>query len=301
MTDRVTAPRYDTVSFLTDYGSRDEFVGVVKSVIRDIAPHAAVVDLTHEIAAFDVRAGSLALARCIAYVPAGVVLAIVDPGVGTNRRAVALEVAGGAGVVIGPDNGLLAPAVAIVGGAERAVELTNPEYQLHAIGATFAGRDVFAPAAAHLCNGVALMDLGDEIDPALLTPGTIPLPRTEGDEIHAEVLWIDRFGNCQLNLGPEDLDEVAALRGVDRVTLRLGDPTAPTGVTSRTAVRSSNFAEIGGGIGLVLDSYGMLAVCLDRRSAADELGIGPGDQIAVAPLIEPSGGSGIRVTLGPTH
>jgi hypothetical protein len=273
----------------------------VKSVIRDIAPHAAVVDLTHEIAPFDVRAGSLALARCIGYVPAGVVLAIVDPGVGTHRRAVALEVAGGAGVVIGPDNGLLAPAVAIAGGAERAVELTNPDYQLRAIGATFAGRDVFAPAAAHLCNGVALMDLGDEIDPARLTPGTIPLPRTDGDEILAEVLWIDRFGNCQLNVGPEDLDEVAALRGVDRVTLRLGDPTAPTGVISRTAVRSSNFAEIGGGIGLVLDSYGMLAVCLDRRSAADELGIGPGDQIVVTPLTEQSGGSGIPVTLGPTR
>jgi S-adenosylmethionine hydrolase len=184
----------------------------------------------------------------------------------------------------------------MAGGAERAVELTNPEYQLQAAGGTFAGRDIFAPAAAHLCNGVALMDLGDEVDPALLTPGTIPLPRTDGDAVIAEVLWIDRFGNCQLNLGPDDLDGWD-----DRVSLRLGDPTAPTGVTVRTAVRSSNFADIGGGVGLVLDSYGMLAVCLDRRSAADELGIGPGDQIAVTPLDDPSGGSGIRVTLGPTR
>ena len=130
VTNGGTPRRYDTVSFLTDYGNRDEFVGVVKSVIRDIAPHVGVVDLTHEIAPYDVRAGSLALARCIGYVPSGVVLAVVDPGVGTNRRAVAIEVAGGAGVVIGPDNGLLAPAVAMAGGAERAVELTNPEYQL---------------------------------------------------------------------------------------------------------------------------------------------------------------------------
>ena len=107
MTNGAPPRRYDTVSFLTDYGNRDEFVGVVKSVIRDIAPHVGVVDLTHEIAPFDVRAGSLALARCIGYVPSGVVLAVVDPGVGTNRRAVAIEVAGGAGVVIGPDNGLL--------------------------------------------------------------------------------------------------------------------------------------------------------------------------------------------------
>ena len=110
--------RYDTVSFLTDYGNRDEFVGVVKSVIRDIAPHVEVIDLTHEITPYDVRAGALALARCIEYVPSGVVLAVVDPGVGTNRRAVAIEVAGGAGVVIGPDNGLLAPAVAMAGGAD---------------------------------------------------------------------------------------------------------------------------------------------------------------------------------------
>jgi S-adenosyl-L-methionine hydrolase (adenosine-forming) len=293
----MTTPRhYDTVSFLTDYGNRDEFVGVVKSVIRDIAPHVGVVDLTHEIAPFDIRGGSLALARCIGYVPSGVVLAVVDPGVGTNRRAVAIEVAGGAGVVVGPDNGLLAPAVAMAGGAERAVELTNPEYQLEAAGATFAGRDIFAPAAAHLCNGVALMDLGDEVDPGVLTPGTVPLPRTDGDAVIAEVLWVDRFGNCQLNLGPDDLEGWD-----DRVSLCLGDPTASTGVTARTAVRASNFADIGGGVGLVLDSYGMLAICLDRRSAADELGIGPGDQIAVTPLTEQSGGTGIQVTLGPTR
>jgi S-adenosyl-L-methionine hydrolase (adenosine-forming) len=301
VTNGATPPRYETVSLLTDYGNRDEFVGVVKCVIRDIAPHVGVVDLTHEIAPFDVRAGSLALARCIGYVPAGVVLAIVDPGVGTGRRAVAIEVAGGAGVVIGPDNGLLAPAVAMAGGAERAVELTNPDYQLQAAGVTFAGRDVFAPAAAHLCNGVRLMDLGDEVDPDILTPGTIPLPRTDGDSVVAEVLWVDRFGNCQLNLSPDDLEGLAVFSGGDRVSLRLGDPSAPTGVSVRTAVRSSNFAGIGGGIGLVLDSYGMLAVCLDRHSAADELGIGAGDQIAITPLADQHGGNGIRVTVGPTR
>ena len=105
--------RYDTVTFLTDYGLDDEFVGVVKSVIRELAPHVTVVDLTHGIRPFDVRGGALALARAIPYVPEGVVLAVVDPGVGTARRAVAIEVADGAGVLVGPDNGLLAPAVAI--------------------------------------------------------------------------------------------------------------------------------------------------------------------------------------------
>ena len=116
-----------------------------------------------------------------------------------------IEVAGGAGVLVGPDNGLLAPAVAIVGGAERAVELTNAEYQLEAPGATFAGRDVFAPAAAHLCNGVDLAELGTPVDPALLCRAWCRCRARRPDGIHAEVLWVDRFGNCQLNVGPDDL------------------------------------------------------------------------------------------------
>ena len=118
--------RYDTVSLLTDYGLTDEFVGVLKSVIRDIAPHVVTIDLTHDIPAFDVRAGGLALARCIPYVASGIVVAVVDPGVATDRVAVAIEVAQGEGVLIGPDNGLLAPAVALTGGAERAVVLDEP-------------------------------------------------------------------------------------------------------------------------------------------------------------------------------
>ena len=280
----MTGPRFDTVSFLTDYGTVDEFVGVVKSVIRDLAPHVGVIDLTHEIAPFDVRAGSLALARCIGYVPGGVVLAVVDPGVATDRRAVAIEVAGGAGVVIGPDNGLLAPAVAMAGGAERAVQLTNPAYQLEAAGATFAGRDVFAPAAAHVCNGVDLTDLGPEIDPVLLLPGTVPLPRHDGEALVTEVLWVDRFGNAQLNVGPDDLPAEWGAH----LQVQVGAPTDPSGVSMRRAVRASSFAELSGGaVGLVLDSYGMLAVAMDQRSAADELGLAPGDQVTIVSLDGP--------------
>lgn len=285
--------RFDTISFLSDYGTTDEFVGVVKAVIRDLAPHTTVIDLTHGIPPFDVQAGALTLARCIAYVPAGVVLAIVDPGVGTSRRAVAVEVAGGEGVLVGPDNGLLAPAVAIAGGAERAVELTHPEFQLAAPGATFAGRDVFAPAAAHLCNGAALTDLGPEIDPSLLLPATVPLPRTEraddgtGEVVFAQVLWVDRYGNCQLNVGPDDLPEGwgahMQLRYHTHSTL-----ADPSGTHTRRAVRATSFAELGGGtVGLVLDSYGMLAVCLDQRSAAEELGLAAGDQVVLSPLADP--------------
>lgn len=277
---QVTA-RFDTVSFLTDYGTADEFVGVVKSVIRDLAPHVTVIDLTHEIRPFDVRAGSLALARCIGYVARGVVLAVVDPGVATDRRAVAVEVAGGEGVLVGPDNGLLAPAVAMAGGAERAVTLTNADFQLEAPGATFAGRDVFAPAAAHLCNGVDLYELGDPVDPGLLLPGTVPLPRDEDGALVTEVLWVDRFGNCQLNVGPDDLPA----HWGDVLQLRISSPLDRSGVSVRTAARATSFAALGpGAAGLVLDSYGMLAVCLDQRSAADELGLAAGDQVTLVAL-----------------
>jgi S-adenosylmethionine hydrolase len=203
------------VSLLTDYGTADEFVGVVKSVILDAAPHVRFVDVTHEIAPFDVRGGSLALCRAIQYLPEGIVVAVVDPGVGTQRRRIAVEVAGGAGILLGPDNGLLAPAVAIAGGATRAFELTNVELHLPAPGATFDGRDVFAPVAAFLCNGGDLADVGEPLDADLLVPGVVPLPSEVsqpglGDGLRCEVTWVDRFGNCQLNIAPEDLAAVGA-------------------------------------------------------------------------------------------
>jgi S-adenosylmethionine hydrolase len=275
----VNTNRYDTISFLSDYGLRDEFVGIVKCVITDIAPHAKVIDLTHEIAPFDVRAGSLALARCISYVPSGIVLAVVDPGVGTARRGVAVSVGGGRGVLIGPDNGLLSMGTALAGGADAAVVLNNPEYQLGAPGATFAGRDIFAPAAAHLCNGVPFAELGDAVDPNLLMPGVVPLSRMEADGIVAEITWVDRYGNCQLNVGP---DEVSSLGTQLSVLL-----TTSTGERSTRAASIVNtFADIGGGIGLVIDSFGMLAICIDRGSAAEELSIGVGDAVTLSALTE---------------
>src|SRR5215475_14160532 len=149
--------RFDTVTFLSDYGTG--------------------VDLAHEVPAYDVRAGSLTLGRATQYLCPGVVLAVVDPGVGTQRRGVAVEVGGGQSYLVGPDNGLLAGAVAMCGGATAVVELANPDYQLPAPGPTFAGRDVFAPAAAHLCNGVDLGDLGELLDPATLLPGLLPVTR----------------------------------------------------------------------------------------------------------------------------
>lgn len=285
------ARRFDTVTFLSDYGLADEFVGIVHCVVADLAPHARVIDLTHQIPRHDVRAGALALARAIQYVPSGVVLAVVDPGVGTERRGVAVEVAGGEGVLVGPDNGLLAPAVAMAGGATRAVVLTNPAYALEAPGATFAGRDVFAPAAAHLCNGVALEDLGAPVDPVSLLPGVVPVPREEDGEVVAEVLWVDHYGNAQLNVGPEDVEGWG-----ERIRLRLPE-------TTRTATRAAAYGELGpGAVGLVLDSYGLLSVALDRRSAADELGLAAGDAVRLVPLGDGDDPPGpTPVALSPRH
>jgi S-adenosyl-L-methionine hydrolase (adenosine-forming) len=267
--------RFDTISFLTDYGIEDEFVGVVKAIVRDLAPHVQVIDLTHAIAPYDVRAGSLALARSIPYVPSGVVLAVVDPGVGTARRAVAIEVAGGEGVLVGPDNGLLAPAVALAGGAERAVVLDIDSLHLQSPGATFAGRDIFAPVAAQLCNGLDLHEVGTPVDTSSLLPGVIPLPREEADGLQCEVLWVDHFGNCQLNIGPDDI-----VGWGDRVRLRVPDPTG--GTTIRSAAVARNFEQIGlGAIGLVVDSSGMLAVAVDRGSAADQVPLHVGAEVTL--------------------
>ena len=283
--------RYDTISLLSDYGTDDEFVGVVKSVIRELAPHATVIDLTHGIRPFDVRAGSLALARAISYVAPGVVMAVVDPGVGTARRGIAVEVADGEGVLIGPDNGLLAPAVAMAGGAGRAIQLDNPDHRLEAPGTTFDGRDVFAPAAAALCAGVDLLELGSEVDTDLLFPGVVPLPQIDESMVIAQALWIDRFGNVQLNVGPDDLPEVLA----DNVQVRFSAPTDPTGGTTRAAARVASFAEVAtGAVGLVVDSNGMLAIVMNERSAADELGIADGDQV-VTTALDDDGDSGMTV------
>jgi S-adenosylmethionine hydrolase len=262
------ALRYDTISFLSDYGLTDEFVGVVHSVIRSIAPEVAVVDLTHQIAPYDVRGGGLALARSAPYLCPGVVVAVVDPGVGTPRRGIAVEVGDGASVLIGPDNGLLAPAVAMCGGANTVVELTNEDYQLVAPGPTFAGRDVFAPAAAHLCAGVPLDALGPVVDPFTLRPGLLPVAHDTEGELAAEVLWVDRYGNAQLNVDPDEIEPFG-----DRVRLRFNDEV-------RNATVVETFAEVKPNeIGLIVDSYGLVAIVVDQQSAATHLGLGAGTPV----------------------
>lgn len=282
----MTDQRFNTISFLSDYGLADEFVGVTKSVIRTISPDTLVIDITHDIDPHDVRAGGLALARSAQYMAPGVVLAVVDPGVATERKAIVVEVGDGQSYLVGPDNGLFAPAVSLVGGATGAVVLDNPEYHLPSPGPTFAGRDIFAPVAAHLCNGVAMDELGTLIDPQRLLPGVLAVSDQADDgSIKGEILWIDRFGNAQLNVDPADLDQWP-----DHVSIEGGR-------TTRTGQRVKAFAEIStGSVGLIVDSYGLISVAVDRGSAAFELEINEGDALTLRPA--EGGIAPVAVSLG---
>ncbi len=269
--------RFNTISFLSDLGRVDESVGVLRSVIRSLAPDVAVIDITHDIEPHDVRAAGLTLARSVQYLAPGVVLGVVDPSPGPNRKPVAIEVGDGAAYLVGPDNGLFAPAVSLVGGATAAVVLDVAEYQLESPSASFAGRDVFAPVAAHLCNGVELNELGSPIDPALLMPGMMAVSQANDDgSIAAEVLWIDRFGQAQLNVDPSELaswPEFIEIEG---------------GRVGRTAERVDRPSDLGtGSVGLVVDAYGLLALTADRASAAFDLSLSEGDAVTLRPAEGP--------------
>lgn len=274
----MTDLRYDTVTLLTDLGLAGGQVGVLHSIVRQMAPGAGIVDLTHDVEPFDVRGASLVLARSVQYLCPGVIVGAVDPAAGSTQRRLALEVAGGAAVLLGPDNGVLAPAVGMIGGAERAVVLDDPEFWLPTAATTFAARDVYAPVAAHLCNGVALTDLGTEIDPAALMPGLVPLTSVEDDAdgrpvLTAEVLMVDRFGNIQLNVDPAELEGWGTHLEVS------------TGGPARTATWVTAFSEIAtGSIGLLVDSDGLVSVVADRHPASTDLSVTVGDSITLTRL-----------------
>ena len=241
-----------------------------------LEPGLDVIDLTHELPAHDIRAGALALVRAVQYLPDGcVVLAVVDPGVGTDRRLLAVDCE--RATLVGPDNGLLAPAVAMLGGPRRVVAITSPDHRLPAPGPTFAGRDVLAPAAAHLAGGGDPGELGDPVDPATLVPGVLGLPRPlEGGAIEADVWWVDRFGNCQLNCGPDELAAAGAAPGAT-VEVLVGDRAkSARWVEAYAEARPSELV-------LLVDSYGLLALALDRRSAALEYGLTAGSTVVLRP------------------
>ena len=249
------------ISFLSDFGNRDEFVGVVHGVVARINPELRVIDITHGVPRGNVRSGALALLRAIQYMPNGVALAVVDPGVGTDRRAIAARTEWG--YFVGPDNGLLAPAVAMVGGADLIVSLEDPRFRIPAEGATFDGRDVFAPAAAVLAAGEAeITDLGPTVGRDSVTPLMVPLVEHEANSARGEVLWIDHYGNAQTNVTPEDLALIGAGPGSSLI-MRIG-------AIEHSLPWVSAYGDVDHGAGLLhVDSYGQIAVAV-RGGRADE-------------------------------
>src|SRR5437588_6268390 len=263
------------VTFLSDYGLQDEFVGTCHGVIKRIAADVQIIDLTHGIPPQNVLHGALVLAKALEYMPPGVHLAVVDPGVGTARRPLALEDGEGR-LYVGPDNGLLVPAAEAGGGIAAAHELANPAYALARVSRTFHGRDLFSPAAAHLAAGVALADLGPPIDPDELVRIDVPEPELAASRIRATVLAVDRFGNVALNLTREQLEQVNVV------------PGAPVGLSRGYgrwfAVAARTFGDARAGeLILYEDSYRNVAVAVARGSAADLLGVDEGSDVTITP------------------
>jgi len=261
------------ITFLTDFGLSDDFVGVCRGVIKRIAPEVEVIDITHGIPAQSVLQGALVLANTIQYMPEGVHLAVVDPGVGGARRALALRSSDGR-LFVGPDNGLLVPAAEACGGVSEAHELTNPAYALPSVSRTFHGRDLFSPAAAHLALGVALGELGPPIDPETLVRLNLPQPDVGERRIRATVLYVDSFGNIQLNLTRDHLERIGIIPGTT-VELALG-PDRYFAVAARTFGDART-----GDLILYEDSYRNVAIAINQGSAGDLLGARPNQELRI--------------------
>jgi S-adenosylmethionine hydrolase len=261
------------ITFLSDYGLDDDFVGICHGVIARLCPEARVIDLTHGIARQDVRRGALALQESLPDLPVGVHLAVVDPDVGAERRAVALRLADDR-MLVGPDNGLLSLAAEQAGGVIEAVDIARSRFRLEPVSATFHGRDIFAPVAAALARGVPLAEVGEPCDPDLLVRLTLPKPRVADGVLRASAIYVDRYGNVGLNVDHELLAELG---------LRLGQPLG-VGVGSGQfeAKYVRTFADVSPGELLVYeDAYRRLSLAVSRGSAAERLGVGVDDELAI--------------------
>jgi S-adenosyl-L-methionine hydrolase (adenosine-forming) len=259
------------ITFLSDFGLQDGFVGTCHGVMKRIAPEVEIIDITHGIAPQQILQGALVLAATLEYMPLGVHLAVVDPGVGGARRPLALEDGDGR-LYVGPDNGLLVPAAEAGGGIAAAHELANPRYALQPVSRTFHGRDLFAPAAAHLALGVPAAELGPPLDPEVLVRLTVPEPEVVPPRVGATALAVDRFGNVQLNLAPDSLGDAGVEPGTP-VDLDL-----PRG--RQTAVFARTFADVApGDLAVYEDSTGNVALAVSGGSAADVLELSPGQRV----------------------
>jgi S-adenosylmethionine hydrolase len=261
------------ITFLTDFGLEDDFVGTCHGVMAGIAPDSRVIDITHGIGPQAVLTGALVLRNTTPFMPVGVHLAVVDPDVGGNRRAIAVRTDDGR-TFVGPDNGLLTLAADELG-ITAAHELTDPRYRLGEISRTFHARDIFAPAAAHLAAGVELSELGPPIDPASLVRIVVPEPQVGRTQVSATVLVVDRFGNVATNARHEHADALGLADG-DRVEIRLT-------LDRYYAFVAQTFADADPGeLILYEDSYGLLSLAISQGNAARLTGVSPGDEIRIA-------------------
>jgi S-adenosylmethionine hydrolase len=265
--------RYGYLTFLTDYGLDDGFVAACKGVAVRIAPDVQLLDITHMVQPGDVRRGAAVLAQTVGYLPPAVHVGVVDPGVGTARRAVAVQA--GDSVLVGPDNGLLSWAISALGGATRAVQLTNGDLWLHPVSATFHGRDIFMPVGAHLAAGTDLGQAGDEIDVADLVALPAPTSRVHDGEAEGEVMSVDRFGNVQLSIPAAE----AGMLGIG-----VGTPlVVRAGRRQLTVPFTDTFAAVAPGeIVAFTDSAGLISLAVNAGDAAQELGLPPGAHVRLS-------------------
>ena len=263
------------ITLLTDYGRDDDFVGVCHGVIRAICPDAQIVDITHGIERYDVRRGALVLKNTLPYMPVGVHVAVVDPQVGSERRALALRCGDGR-LLVGPDNGLLSLAWEHSGGVELAVDVSRSPHRLEPVSATFHGRDVFAPVAARLALGCDPADAGEPFDPDTLQRVELPRPHSEEGTLVAHALTVDRFGNVGLNLGHEDLAGTEISLG-STVEIEAGGERY-------LANYAVTFTDVKPGELIVYeDAYRMLAVAINRGDAASTLALVPDGEVRLRP------------------
>jgi S-adenosylmethionine hydrolase len=258
------------ISFLSDYGLEDAFVGVCHGVIARLCPEARVIDLTHGIPRHDVLTGALTLRNALPHLPVGVHLAVVDPTVGARgrhaRRAVALRTASEGRILVGPDNGVLSLAAERLGGIVDAVDVGRSPYRLQPVSATFHGRDIFAPVAAALAGGAPLADAGEPIPIDDLATVSLPQARAADDGLYAHVVALDRFGNVILDAGHDQLGSAG---------LRLGAELALTaGGREHRARFVTTFADVAPGeLLLYEDAEHMAALAVNHGSAAQTLGV----------------------------
>ncbi|HVB42026.1 MAG TPA: SAM-dependent chlorinase/fluorinase [Streptosporangiaceae bacterium] len=261
------------LTFLTDFGLEDGFVAACHGVALRIAPDARLIDITHLVPPGDVRRGAAVLAQTVPAMPPAVHVAVVDPGVGTTRRAVAIQA--GSGILVGPDNGLLSWAAAALGGAESAVLLTNESLWNVPVSPTFHGRDIFMPVAAHLVTGTSLTEAGTKIDVADLVKLAAPTSRMLDGEAEGEVLSVDRFGNVQLSI-PSTAAADLGIKIGSRLIIRCNrrELTAPYVQTFGAAAPGDLIA--------FTDSAGLVSLAVRDGSAAQKLSLPPGARVRIA-------------------